>query len=141
MAEDHFYDAIDPHSPRWHLVCDSLQQESEKEAFRQLSMLVDGWELIPDSRAFLTPTCLRRYLRARNFHVKKTASQLQKTIEWREEYHPELIDATEVRDIAGLGGFYTSGHDKYGNPVFYLKHNHDIPYSPEKRLQYLVYCI
>jgi len=40
---------------------------------------------------FCSDACISRYLRARNWNVKKAAKMLKLTLKWREEYKPEEI--------------------------------------------------
>jgi hypothetical protein len=40
---------------------------------------------------FVTDDCLRRYLRARSWSVKKAEKMLRESLAWRETYKPEEI--------------------------------------------------
>lgn len=41
--------------------------------------------------SFCSDDAVLRYLRARNWHVKKAAKMLKETLKWRVEYKPEGI--------------------------------------------------
>jgi hypothetical protein len=40
---------------------------------------------------YATDACLKRYLRARNWNVKKSEQMLRSTLRWRSDFKPEEI--------------------------------------------------
>lgn len=43
------------------------------------------------SSQYASDACLRRYLRARNWNLKKAEKMLRESLEWRETYKPQEI--------------------------------------------------
>jgi hypothetical protein len=50
---------------------------------------------------YCSDASISRYLRARNWNVKKAAKMLKQTLKWREEYKPE-----EIRWVSGCLPFF-----------------------------------
>lgn len=60
-------------------------------AFQVQSLRAALGELTEDASQYTTDACLRRYLRARNWSVKRAEKMLRETLEWRATYKPEKI--------------------------------------------------
>lgn len=52
--------------------------------------------IITPQREWMTDECLHRYLRARNWNVKKAVKMLDDTLLWRWEYQPHRITAADL---------------------------------------------
>ena len=62
-----------------------------------------------------------RYLKARNWNLKKATDMLQETIKWRSEFKPEQITKEEISPILETGIQYLNGHDREYSPIVYIK--------------------
>lgn len=49
---------------------------------------------------YVTDDCLRRYLRARSWNVKKAEKMLRESLAWRASYKPEEIRWVDTSHIA-----------------------------------------
>ncbi|CAI5510293.1 unnamed protein product [Closterium sp. Naga37s-1] len=91
---------------------------------------------------FCTDACLRRYLRARSWHVKKAEKMLLETIAWRRAFTPERIRWADVAKESETGKVYRAPFtDKLGRPVLVLcpgKQNTD---DHDGNIRQMVYCM
>ena len=55
------------------------------------SLRVALGELNEEGSQYATDACLRRYLRARNWNVKRTEKMMRESLEWRASYKPHNI--------------------------------------------------
>jgi len=92
-------------------------------------------------RAFLTPYCLRRYLRARQFNVDKAAAMLLATIAWRRATRPDLLTTASVQAVYELGTVFLAGRDRHRRPVVYMRPGARNPHKPELRVQFMVWIM
>ncbi|CAI5462003.1 unnamed protein product [Closterium sp. Yama58-4] len=70
---------------------------------------------------FCSDACLRRYLRARNWHVQRAERMLRDTLKWRDQCRPEEIRWADVAEEGATGKVYrTAFQDKHGRPVVVL---------------------
>nr|TKR65897.1 hypothetical protein D5086_0000316830 [Populus alba] len=65
---------------------------------------------------------IARYLRARNWNVKKALKMLKETLKWRAAHKPEEIRWGEVAHEAQTGKVYRSNYfDKHGRTVLVMR--------------------
>ena len=85
------------------------QYAKEKEMQHgKLCGLVENW---------VTETVLIKYLRARQWNVKKANAMLQNSLEWRKKNRPENISWPEVEEDCRCGKMYRTRHtDLDGRP-------------------------
>nr|DAD21908.1 TPA_asm: hypothetical protein HUJ06_023371 [Nelumbo nucifera] len=91
---------------------------------------------------YCSDASIARYLRARNWNVKKATKMLKETLKWRLEYKPEEIRWEEVAHEAETGKIYRSGYaDKYGRTVLVMRPGCENTKSTKGKIRYLVYCM
>jgi hypothetical protein len=98
-------------------------------------------ELTPKQKEFCDISCCLRYLRARDWDIKKSLKLLRGSFEWRANYKPDRIDPRELDEEASSGKVYTSGFDNLGRPVVYMIPAQNISNNFEKGLKLLVYMM
>jgi hypothetical protein len=92
--------------------------------------------------SFCSDDAVLRYLRARNWHVKKATKMLKETLKWRVQYKPEEICWEEVAGEAETGKIYRSSCvDKLGRPVLIMRPSVENSKSVKGQIRYLVYCM
>ncbi|GKV09298.1 hypothetical protein SLEP1_g20820 [Rubroshorea leprosula] len=98
---------------------------------------------LPEKLAiFCNDACVARYLRARNWNVKKATKMLKASLKWRAEYKPEEIRWDEVAHEAETGKIYRSNYlDKHGRAVLVLRPGCQNSKSTKGQIRYLVYCM
>ncbi|KAH6778202.1 Glycosyl hydrolase family protein [Perilla frutescens var. frutescens] len=91
---------------------------------------------------YCTDAAIARYLRARNWNVKKTVKMLKATLKWRLEYKPEDICWDDIAAEAETGKIYVANYkDKNGRPVLIMRPRCQNSKSIKGQIQYLVYCM
>ncbi|KAI3460010.1 hypothetical protein Pfo_016673 [Paulownia fortunei] len=91
---------------------------------------------------YCSDATISRYLRARNWNVKKAVKMLKATLKWRLEYKPEEIRWDDVAVEAETGKIYRSSYkDKYGRPVLVMRPRCQNSKSIKGQIKYLVYCM
>ncbi|RWR84070.1 random slug protein 5-like protein [Cinnamomum micranthum f. kanehirae] len=112
------------------------QQEKIKEVRKLLGELPDKLFI------FCSDASISRYLRARNWNVKKATKMLKETLKWRFEYKPEEICWDEVAHEAETGKIYRSNYiDKFGRTVLVMRPGCQNTKSTKGQIRYLVYCM
>lgn len=94
-----------------------------------------------ESLAYCTDACLVRYLKARDWDMKKSLKLLLSSIEWRLKTQPENISASELTFEATSGKTYRRGFDRLGRPVIYITPSRENSTNYEKNLQLIVYTV
>jgi hypothetical protein len=61
-----------------------------------------------------------RYLRARDWNMKKALKMIHDSLAWREKYGPDKISAEALEQEASTGKLYRRSFDKMGRPVIYM---------------------
>ncbi|XVE60459.1 hypothetical protein DITRI_Ditri05aG0130200 [Diplodiscus trichospermus] len=99
--------------------------------------------LLPEKLAiYCSDAAIARYLRARNWNVKKATKMLKETLKWRAEYKPEEIRWEEVAYEAETGKIYRSNYiDKHGRTVLVMRPGCQNSKSTKGQIRYLVYCM
>ncbi|XP_021740157.1 random slug protein 5-like [Chenopodium quinoa] len=91
---------------------------------------------------FCSDDLISRYLRARNWNVKKATKMLKDSLKWRLEYKPEHICWEDVACEADSGKVYRSTSvDKEGRPVLVMRPSCQNTRSVSGQIKYLVYCM
>ncbi|XP_057502411.1 uncharacterized protein LOC130786185 [Actinidia eriantha] len=91
---------------------------------------------------YCSDASIARYLRARNWNVKKATKMIKKTLKWRLEYKPEEIRWDEVAREAETGKIYRSNYvDKHGRTVLVMRPRCQNSKSTKSQIRYLVYCM
>ncbi|KAH6800275.1 Sec14p-like phosphatidylinositol transfer family protein [Perilla frutescens var. hirtella] len=91
---------------------------------------------------YCSDASIARYLRARNWNVKKAVKMLKATLKWRLEYKPEELRWDDVAMEAETGKIYRSSYkDKHGRPVLVMRPRCQNTKSTKGQIRYLVYCM
>ncbi|KAL4278252.1 hypothetical protein GQ457_03G033090 [Hibiscus cannabinus] len=98
---------------------------------------------LPEKLAiYCSDAAIARYLRARNWNVKKATKMLKETLKWRAEYKPEEIRWEEIAHEAETGKIYRSNYaDKHGRTVLVMRPSCQNTKSTKGQIRYLVYCM
>lgn len=103
-----------------HVPTGTLEHLTEKEAhvYEQLRTEMAGkMEGLPHLR---TKWSMLRFLRARQFHLKKTKDMMDKYLEFRRKHPPETIAKMPMSSFQAMNDYYASGYsgvDFEGNPI------------------------
>ncbi|XP_042513190.1 phosphatidylinositol transfer protein 3-like [Macadamia integrifolia] len=112
------------------------KQEKINEVRRLVGTLPDKLSI------FCSDASISRYLRARNWNIKKATKMLKETLKWRSEYKPEEIRWEEIAHEAETGKIYRSNYvDKYGRSVLVMRPGCQNTKSTKGQIRYLVYCM
>ncbi|RZC85165.1 hypothetical protein C5167_007780 [Papaver somniferum] len=112
------------------------EQEKINEVRRSLGPLKGALSV------YCTDASITRYLRARNWHVKKATKMLKQTLKWRSEYKPEEIRWEHIANEAATGKIYRLNQvDKYGRTVLVLRPSSENSKSTKGKIRYFVYCM
>ncbi|KAK6130642.1 hypothetical protein DH2020_035617 [Rehmannia glutinosa] len=118
----------------------SLSPEIQQEKIDEVRRLIG-----PQSgklALYCSDASISRYLRARNWNVKKAVKMLKATLKWRLEFKPEEIRWDDVAVEAETGKIYRSSYkDKYGRPVLVMRPRCQNSKSIKGQIKYLVYCM
>lgn len=91
---------------------------------------------------FLSDESISRYLRARNWNVKKAEKMLEASLIWRMNYKPHEIRWDHVASEAETGKIYRSSFlDKHGRSVLVMRPRCQNTKSTRAQIKYLVYCM
>ncbi|KAL2893892.1 Phosphatidylinositol transfer protein 3 [Bienertia sinuspersici] len=134
----------------------NIQEKSQsyEEQLKKIDEVRTAISPIPEKLSrFCSDASIARYLRARNWNVKKATKMLKDSLKWRLEFKPEQIRWEEVATEAETGKTYRStAVDKNGRPVLimrpcrqgigevlhYVVHNSK---SVAGQIKHLVYCM
>ncbi|XP_030948825.1 phosphatidylinositol transfer protein 3-like isoform X1 [Quercus lobata] len=112
------------------------EQTKIKEVRRLIGQLPDKLSI------YCSDACIARYLRARNWHVKKATKMLKASLKWRLEYKPEEIRWEDIVNEAETGKIYRSTSiDKHGRTVLVMRPSRQNTKSIKGQIKYLVYCM
>ncbi|XP_043698273.1 phosphatidylinositol transfer protein 3-like [Telopea speciosissima] len=117
-----------------------LTSEEKQEKINEVRMLLGT---LPDKLSiFCSDALISRYLRARNWNIKKATKMLKETLKWRSEYKPEEIRWEEVAHEAETGKIYRLNYvDKHGRSVLVMRPSCQNTKSTKGQIRYLVYCM
>ncbi|XP_038899982.1 phosphatidylinositol transfer protein 3-like isoform X2 [Benincasa hispida] len=94
------------------------------------------------SSIYCSDPSILRYLRARNWNVKKATKMLKATLKWRSEYKPEEIQWDEVAHEAETGKVYCANYnDRHGRTVLVMRPCRQNSKTVKGQIRYLVYCM
>ncbi|MFQ6642303.1 hypothetical protein Gotur_018423 [Gossypium turneri] len=118
----------------------SLINEEQQAKISEIRRLIGP---LPEKLAiYCSDAAIARYLRARNWNVKKATKMLKETLKWRAEYKPEEIRWEEVAREAETGKIYRSNYiDKHGRTVLVMRPSCQNSKSTKGQIRYLVYCM
>ncbi|XP_031491931.1 uncharacterized protein LOC116258729 [Nymphaea colorata] len=113
------------------------EQQRKINEIRQLVAPVSGRLAI-----YCTDAQILRYLRARNWNIKKAVKMLKESLKWRHSYKPEEICWDDVAHEAHTGKIYRSDFtDKSGRTVLVMRPGVQNTNSIKGQIKYLVYCM
>jgi len=113
----------------------------QSEILNEFIEKLESERLTTKERKFCDEACLLRYLRARDWDVKKANKLLRDTLAWREEYKPELITAEELSEEACTGKMFRRGFDKTGKPVLYMAPGRENSTDYVRNVKLLIYTM
>ncbi|GAB2217224.1 hypothetical protein Droror1_Dr00000396 [Drosera rotundifolia] len=121
----------------------SKVDEDLQVKLRKIREVKDILGPLPEKQSiFCTDAAISRYLRARNWHVRKAVKMLKETLKWRSEYKPEEIRWEDVAQEADTGKVYRSNFvDKQGRTVLVLRPSRQNSSSTKNQIKYFVYCM
>lgn len=94
------------------------------------------------SSIYCSDPTISRYLRARNWNVKKATKMLKASLKWRSEYKPEEIQWDEVAHEAETGKLYCANYnDRHGRTVIVMRPCRQNSKTVKGQIRYLVYCM
>jgi len=113
----------------------------QTETLNEFIQKLENEGLTPKERKFCDEACLLRYLRARDWDIKKANKLLRDTLEWHEEYKPELITAEDLKEEASTGKMYRRGFDKMNRPVIFMNPGKENSTDYVRNVKLLVYTL
>lgn len=91
---------------------------------------------------FCQDDCLRRYLRARQWNVKKAEKFLKESLAWRAKFKPEELRWDHVAKEGETGKIYrTNFHDKLGRTVLIMCPGRQNTNDHDGQMKHLAYCL
>ncbi|KAK1317974.1 hypothetical protein QJS10_CPA05g00630 [Acorus calamus] len=118
----------------------TLRLEEQKVKIKEVRRLIGPLsDKVPN---YCSDACISRYLRARNWNVRKATKMLIATLKWRIEYKPEAIHWEEIAHEAETGKIYRAKYlDKHGRTVLVMRPGFQNTNSMRGQIRYLVYCL
>jgi hypothetical protein len=80
-------------------------------------------------------------LKARNWNVQKALEMLVKTLNWRDQFKPDEIQASELIDIGSTGKVIRAGFDKYNRPLIVITPARENSTDYAKNMRLVVYTL
>ncbi|VFQ78974.1 unnamed protein product [Cuscuta campestris] len=118
----------------------ALAPEEQKQKIDEVRKLIGP--ISGKLALFCSDSTISRYLRARNWNVKKAVKMLKATLKWRLEYKPENLRWDDVSSEAETGKIYRSNcKDKLGRTVLVMRPRCQNTKSTKGQIKYLVYCM
>ncbi|KAJ3672834.1 hypothetical protein LUZ60_006208 [Juncus effusus] len=120
----------------------TTESESDKQESKVKELRASLGEISDQNAIYVTESCLRRYLEARNWNVEKSKKMLEETLKWRSSYKPEEIRWSEVANEGETGKMYRANFtDREGRTVLILRPAKQNTDSHEGQLKLLVYML
>ncbi|KAJ1406822.1 CRAL/TRIO, N-terminal domain [Sesbania bispinosa] len=117
-----------------------LSQEQQAKLIIEVRRLIGP--LSDKASVYCSDASISRYLRTKNWNVKKAAQMLKQSLKWREEYKPEEICWEEVSNEAKSGKIYRPNyHDKHGRSVLVMTPCRQNSKSVRESIKFFVYCM
>lgn len=95
------------------------------------------WEL----RFLDKPDTMPRYMRAAKWKFEEAKKRIEKTMQWRREFKPDLIPPEEVRTESETGKIILTGFDKDGRPILYMRPGRENTSTSPRQLRHLVWWL
>lgn len=95
------------------------------------------WEL----RFLDKPDTMPRYMRAAKWKFEDAKKRIEKTMQWRREFKPDLIPPEEVRTESETGKIILTGFDKDGRPILYMRPGRENTPTSPRQLRHLVWWL
>jgi len=121
--------------------CDNpLITEGQQDKINEIRRLLGP---LPEKLSiYCSDASIARYLRARNWNVKKATKMIKETLRWRSEYKPEEIRWDDIASEAETGKIYRTNYaDKHWRTVLVLRPGCQNSKSVKGQIRYLVYCM
>ncbi|KAL3504710.1 hypothetical protein ACH5RR_034551 [Cinchona calisaya] len=118
----------------------SVVPEVEKEKINEVRKLIGP--VSGELALYSSDASIARYLRARNWNVKKATKMFKESLKWRHEYKPEEIRWEDIAPEAETGKIYRANYkDKFGRTVLVMRPGCQNSKSIKGQIKYLVYCM
>lgn len=143
MSEEEF-DNSTQIIPEMHIF-NEVPDEKAKELMNQLRELVQANAFIQADeqlRLMYTDNTYLRFLRARNFDLKKASELICEDIEWRSGFKPHTIREVEIESESLTGKMRVSPIlDRYNRPVLIMHAKYENSSNYDLQLRFLVWNI
>lgn len=119
------------------------QTQMRKERQKKIDEVRAALGPVPEKLSwYCSDASISRYLRARNWNVKKATRMLKETLKWRLELKPDEIRWEDIAGEAGAGKVYKSNFvDKKGRTVLVMRPSCQNSSSAAGQIKYFVYCM
>lgn len=115
----------------------SAEEQAKVAQLREAMGPLSGREAL-----YCSEDCLHRYLRARNFNLKKSEKMLRECLKWRASYKPEEIKWDEVAAEAETGKVYRASFtDRWGRTVIVMRPGNQNTSDPAGQIRHLVHSL
>jgi len=119
----------------------STLTSAQEQTLNKFILEVKELNLEPKLQSYCSEACLIRYLKARDWDLKKSMKLIKSSIEWRRTSKPEAIFASDLTAQAISGKIFRRGVDQKGRPVIYMTPARENSTDYEKNLQLIVYTV
>uniref|UniRef100_A0A7S0ILM5 CRAL-TRIO domain-containing protein n=1 Tax=Micromonas pusilla TaxID=38833 RepID=A0A7S0ILM5_MICPS len=95
----------------------------------------------PALKRFANDATLCRYLRARDWNLKRAMKMLKASLQWRKAARPEFITWDDVKKEGEEGKQYLSGRDRHGRAVLIARPGRDGGREQASHVRFLIYTL
>jgi hypothetical protein len=95
----------------------------------------------PALKRFANDATLCRYLRARDWNLKRAMKMLKASLQWRKVARPESITWNDVRKEGEEGKQYLSGRDRHGRGVLTIRPGREGSREQASHVRFLIYTL